>query len=351
MLVIALAAVASLPAKAQLVVGTCVAGTQYSTIQTAVNAAPSGSTIKVCPGGYQEQVVIEKPLTLAGIISGGAEGAWVLPPTGGWAATDPTSTYTPQILVKNAKGVTISNLIVDAANNNAQCGMYLTGILFHNASGTVNKAAVRNQLTINSAIQCVGYGVVATVDNQQAQTVLVENTDFRNNGYQALTAWGPGLTMNSVGNFVTGGDNSQIGGIGIAYLAGATGTVQGNTVTNEIDIYGGAGPALSNATGIAVDCASATVTGNVVTNTQLGIYVGHAEQDSLYEDCRWDLRVVVGKLNHQEHDCGRGVFGHPSRYNCWRDRQHSVGQYDYRGVHRNLDHGNGGEHALREHLQ
>ena len=364
MLVIGLAAVASLPAKAQLVVGTCVAGTQYSTIQTAVNAASSGSTIKVCPGGYQEQVVIEKPLTLAGITSGGAEGAWVLPPIGGWASTDPTSTYTPQILVKNTTGVTISNLIVDAANNNAQCGMHLTGILFHNASGTVNKAAVRNQLTINSAIQCIGYGLVATVDNQQAQTVTVENSDFRNNGYESLVAWGPGLTVNSTGNFITGGENSQIGGIGIAYVAGATGTVQGNTVTNEIYIYGSAGPALSNATGIAVDCASATVTGNVLTNTQLGIYVGCSAVNAtsgistvtqnkiLYTKVADGIYVSSsGNSITKNTVVAAASSGIHLDTTSGGNRQHGLGKHRDGSVHWHPDDGIGGEHALREHLQ
>ena len=204
----------------------------------------------------------------------GAEGAWVLPPTNGWASTDPTSPSTPQILVKNTAGVTISNLIVDAANNNARCSGELTGVSFHNASGTVSKLAIRNQLTIESAIRCNGYGLLAFSDNQQPQTVVVQNSDFRNNGYWSLAGVGTGLALNAVNKFVTGGDNSQIGSAGIVYFSDATGTAQGNTVTNEIEVYGAPGAALSNSTAIAVDCASATVTGNGITASQLGVYVG-----------------------------------------------------------------------------
>jgi hypothetical protein len=200
----------------------------------------------------------------------GAEGAWVLPPTNGWESTDPTSLSTAQVLVKNTAGVTISNLIVDATNNNARCSGELTGVSFHNASGTVS----RNQLTIESAIQCNGYGLLAFSDNQQPQTVVVQNSDFRNNGYWSLAGVGTGLALNAVNKFVTGGDNSQIGSAGIVYFSDATGTAQGNTVTNEIEVYGAPGAALSNSTAIAVDCASATVTGNVITAAQLGVYVG-----------------------------------------------------------------------------
>ena len=38
----------------------------YHTIQAAVNAAPSGATIKVAPGLYNEDVTISKSLTLLG---------------------------------------------------------------------------------------------------------------------------------------------------------------------------------------------------------------------------------------------------------------------------------------------
>ena len=109
-----LAMAASLPAHAGIVVGYCIAGTQYPTIQAAVNAAPSGAVIEVCPGGYPEQVLIEKPLTLQGIIATGDEGAFILPPSGGLVVNAPGTIA--QILVENTTGVTITNLIVDGQN-------------------------------------------------------------------------------------------------------------------------------------------------------------------------------------------------------------------------------------------
>ena len=38
----------------------------FRTIQSAVNAAPAGSTVVVCQGTYREQVVLSKPLSLVG---------------------------------------------------------------------------------------------------------------------------------------------------------------------------------------------------------------------------------------------------------------------------------------------
>src|ERR1700674_4485514 len=51
-------------------VGTCVANVvQFTSIQAAVSAVPPGSTIKICPANYAEQVVINKNLTLVGVSS------------------------------------------------------------------------------------------------------------------------------------------------------------------------------------------------------------------------------------------------------------------------------------------
>ena len=47
----------------------------YSTIQSAVNAAPSGGTVVVCAGTYTEDVVISQPLTLTGLRGANIQGA------------------------------------------------------------------------------------------------------------------------------------------------------------------------------------------------------------------------------------------------------------------------------------
>jgi hypothetical protein len=44
----------------------------YSTIQDAVGNVAAGGTILVCAGAYPEQVLITKPLTMKGVLSGTA---------------------------------------------------------------------------------------------------------------------------------------------------------------------------------------------------------------------------------------------------------------------------------------
>ena len=61
-------------------VGTCTSLANYATIQQAVNTVPSGSTIKICPGTYHEQVAINQPVTLTGIQYGTQDAVVILPP-------------------------------------------------------------------------------------------------------------------------------------------------------------------------------------------------------------------------------------------------------------------------------
>ena len=68
------------------IVGSCGTGTSFATIQAAVDAAPVGSTISICPGNYPEQVVINKNLILRGIRAANAVNAVLVKPAGGFVA-------------------------------------------------------------------------------------------------------------------------------------------------------------------------------------------------------------------------------------------------------------------------
>ncbi len=151
-------------------VGTCVSGvTQYTTIQSAVTAVAAGSTIKVCPGNYPEQVVIEKNLTLEGVTNGTADDPVVVMPVNGFVANT-TDLYdaeplAAQILVQNTgtEDVTISNIAVDGTNNAANCAATpLVGIYYQDASGTINEVVARNQIQQPGSLTCsedIGFGI------------------------------------------------------------------------------------------------------------------------------------------------------------------------------------------------
>src|SRR5208337_4716110 len=134
-------------------VGSCHASS-YPTISAAVAVAAPGSTVKVCPGTYPEQVFIMQPLTLEGISSGNGDRARITPPilpAGGppnWQFVPdpdiPGLMVAPQIYAKSPTGaVTIENLTIDASLETTSPACYATGywfttaIFFENSSGTI----------------------------------------------------------------------------------------------------------------------------------------------------------------------------------------------------------------------
>jgi hypothetical protein len=257
-------------------------GTHYTSIQLAVNAVSAGSTVKVCPGPYPEQVTINKNLTLIGIPSGTSDAAVVVVPGGGLVTNGVTDIFgfptAAQIFVQNA-AVTISHISVDGANDGMTgCSIDPIGIYYQNASGTITDNAVRNVL-LPPALQGCQDGLAINVEsNTGAPAVTISNNSVRNYDKNGITA--SGLGNNTGGPNVTVTGNTVIGlgattvtaqnGIQISY--GATGTVASNHVADDIYINPPDCTLCYGASGILIYASdSVTVSTNTVDSTQLGI--------------------------------------------------------------------------------
>jgi hypothetical protein len=267
---------------ATVAVGTCTTLVHFATIQKAVNSVPPGSIIKVCPGTYPEQVVIAEDLTLEGIASPAGDAAVILPPATGLVANtadvDTGKPIAAQLLVQNAGPVSISNLTVDGTGNAITgCSPDLRGILFQNASGTVKHVAVRNQVPNGIPSGCqIGESIyVQTAAGAgNSSTVTVEKSSVHNYNKNGITGNDAGTTLTLTGNYVQGAGVVPVPGAaqnGIQLGFGATGTIQGNTVIDNI--YGD--PTVAASANILLydtaDTSGITVTGNRVGNSQLPI--------------------------------------------------------------------------------
>lgn len=264
-------------------VGGCTNFVHFNTIQLAVNSVPTGSTIKVCPGTYPEQISINKNLTLIGF---GPTASVVVPPAGGLVqngldlADFPVAGVAAQILVQNAN-VTISHLTIDGAGNGLDgCGsVNLLGIYYDNSSGTITDNVVRNQIT-NTNVGCgLGFGIYVA-SNTGTPAVTISNNSVRNYGKNGILATGvgsstPGPNVTVNGNTVVGmGATTQIAQNGIQLSLLATGKVTSNYVVDDIYInppdcaattcWGSSGILLYASPGV-------TVSTNTVESTQLGI--------------------------------------------------------------------------------
>jgi len=267
------------PAPPTLEVGTCLTGyTHFATIQLAVNAAPAGATVLVCPGIYPEQVVIGEALTLKGVTLAGASGATIAPPPGGTFTTYPnlvpTSFLTPiapQVLIQNTKSVTLTNLTVDGTNDLIpSCTPYLVGVLFQNASGALSDMAVVNQILGPGLTGCQGGLAILVQSGGGTSTVDVANSVVQNFAKNGITGSEAGTKLTI--------ENTTIVGIGVTPLVaqngvelgfGATGSITDSTVS---DIAYGDPFSVASVGILLVGSPNVTVKGNVVTNTDTGVY-------------------------------------------------------------------------------
>jgi hypothetical protein len=208
-------------------------GSSFNTIQAAVNAASNGDTIKVCPGTYNEQVRISKDITVRGVSYMNQDAAVVKPNV---TAPNSSDGIAAIILAENSRNVELENLTVDGASNNINsCNQALAGIYYHNASGEVERMAVRNIRLGAGLTGCQNlYGILVQSDNNRRASVeVVESSvhDYQKNG---ITANNAGTELYARGNAVSGlGPTPDIAQNGIQIGFGARGSIEGNTVINN----------------------------------------------------------------------------------------------------------------------
>ncbi len=253
-----LCAALAVPASAAtLTVG---AGGQYKTIQQAVDAANPGDTIRVAPGTYAENVVVNKPVTVTA------------------ASARPTvqaADSSKDVFLLTSPGVRID-------------GLTLTG-----ASGA-------SGVQIQNTSKCVVTNVVAR-DNARAVYLSystnneVSNSNLAGNGYGVYSDYSSSNTISS--NVATGekGAGNALGD-GIFLNYGDSNTVtQNNLSANHVfgvSLFHSSGNDLSNNTisaneqiGVRLGEASNnnTLTFNTISgNSQLGILILRATSDQIY---------------------------------------------------------------------
>jgi Periplasmic copper-binding protein (NosD) len=254
-------------------------GAPCATIQHAVDVAcPSGDTIEVGAGTYDEQIAITTPTDLT--ING--NGAVVRPSS---LVSDTTQgspcsngTGTAIVLVSGVTGVALNDLNVDGTLIKPMPARFV-GVYYRNASGSItggSVAEIRND-PLNGAQN--GLGILVQASAPTVATVDVDGVTV--SGYQKN-----GVTFNGCGCADTPD------GIATGSLSNSTVTGAGDTpviAQNGVQVGFGAGPVLitgntvtghrytgnpANGTGSGVLLFSSkdnAITGNVVTDGNNGI--------------------------------------------------------------------------------
>ena len=240
-------------------------GFDFTTIQSAVNAAMSGDTIQIAAGTYDEQVVIDKSLTIQG-----QGDATIIKPSQAtsnnfqlFSRKAGGSANTAAIVVANADA-TIKNLKIDGSQiSSVPSGATMfVGILYRGVNGTIDSVTVEEINIVNgNAIYLSSMGNEVEVE---VKGCTISN--FYKNG---ITSNYEGLTVNIHNNNITG--SGLLNGVaqnGIQVGFGATGSVEENTISDVA--YTGED---YEATGVLFIDSSGTAKDNIVTNCQAGIVV------------------------------------------------------------------------------
>jgi parallel beta-helix repeat protein len=253
----------------------------FTRIQDAVDAASPGDEIHICKGTYVEQVAIRKSLTID------ADNGAILMPSAMLANTTSLFDAAPiatALLVANATGVSISGLTVDGINSGiSECAPDLIGISFQNASGELERIAVRNFKLAAALNGCQsGTGIFVQSGNGGVSKVEIDDCtihDFQKNG---ITADEIGTVTIIRRNVVTGvGSTSGAAQNGVQIGFGATGSILDNVVTNNV---WAPCTAVSTCTAVATNILvtqsdGVEISGNTAGISQVNIFVDGSNAD------------------------------------------------------------------------
>ena len=255
-------------------------------VQTGVNVANPGDTIRVKAGTYVEQVTITKSVNIVG---DGIDATNIQAP----AVMTPDTTYMQTYIVEikgAAATVGITDLTVEGPGTGTGCGPNPTALdngvaVVEQATLNMYQAAVRNIINSVSLQGCqtgdaISVGKPGGVPSSLAQPahanlfdVLV--TTFQKDGVAARSA---GTTLNMFATRIVNQPNPYIASNGVEVLDGALGNVQYDSVSgNECNLVGVCGPDPINntqASGIltfAADPSTVIANNNVFAN-DMGIY-------------------------------------------------------------------------------
>ncbi len=258
----------------------------FKSIQAAIEEAPTGATIHVCPGTYAEQLTIEQSVKLKATGTAGSAKV-VLPEPAKIATATPTcETSIPaqyqrdkdEISICTNGTVTITGLAIEAQFPN-ECYDSLYGIFVGKESTLIATNDTVNGASASPINGCQG-GVGIEVGTARTPTSEVGHATLKQDtvtGYQkdGITVEGTGSEVNVTSSKVTGaGPTPAIAQNGIQISYGSKGTIKSSTVEGNECNVASCGVEGEQASGVLFYEAGAgsTVTSTEINKNDLGFY-------------------------------------------------------------------------------
>jgi hypothetical protein len=251
----------------------------FDTVQKGVNSVASGGTVNVAAGTYDEQVVIDKALTLQGVGD-----TTVIQPSQATASSftlyDRRSggpvTSAGILVTDTTSTVNVRDLKIDGSLVTSTPGADgFMGILYRGTPGLVDSVIVNGiSITNGVGMYLSGYGspVAVSASNSTISSYLKAG----------IVANNAGITAAITGNTITGmGPTIIIAQNGIQFGYGATGTISENTISGHVwtGTYGGSNDPAADAeadgaSGILLYMPGAgiEIDHNVLTANQFGLW-------------------------------------------------------------------------------
>ena len=240
----------------------------FLTIQHAVDVVPTGSTIMVDAGTYQEQVQIAKSLD---IIGAGKDVTNIVAPDAGSMTSVTWNNAHPVVYAEGIDNtVNISDLAIDG--DGGRTLSWFIGALYYDAGGTFNNNSITEIHDAGGFTGSqMGHAFYALQSGAATQTLAVTNNEVSAYQKGGIYIKSVGTTATVTGNTVTGQNVAEVTAQnGICFLSGSNGTIQNNVVTNNI-WNKVESPHEWTASGILLYDATATVSGNTLSGNEVAL--------------------------------------------------------------------------------
>jgi hypothetical protein len=270
----------------------CAKNATYSSIQSAVNAAPAGATVSVCPGTYQEYVTVpagKDNLSIKGLggdptMSNSSSPVILYPTT---PNPDPGA-FDPNALVTvngatgvGIQGVTVSGPFTDTGCEGSQTIHYGVFVIGGGSAQLEHDHITKIEPVDGSLFGCQdGVGIRAGSNFLgQVGTLSLKNSLVDQYEKGGVVVDGPGSSGDIQKNTITGvGPTAQTAQNGVQISRNAVGSVQGNTVANNE--YTGT-VAYSAAILFFGDASGSSAMSNKLTNNDIALDIESGGGDSV----------------------------------------------------------------------
>jgi Right handed beta helix region len=265
----------------------------FDTIQEAIDAADEGDVIKVLPGTYTEQLIINKSLT---IIGPGSKSTIINAPT---VLTNGTLgiPYIVEIINEaevTMKGFTISGLETSSCGDNPLNGVTGFNVL-EGAILNLDSSTIKNCTFVGIRI-----GTPPFLGSQIGHAIITQTdiTDYRSGGIVTFSS-DSSLTITK-SNIIASDNSNIVGQIGILVEFGAKGIITHNKISKNIcEGLPGCGTDWFNEIqgfGIAITCADngSVISNNYISNNDLAIGLGGESESCVVDHNKITDNLVFG---------------------------------------------------------